>query len=199
MSTERQVPVPNSERFSQYLSDFKPRIRKEKATYTPKQKAKYQSRREQRRTAPETISQRLAEIFAMAPPGALPNNGMPEDIASCYQNVATPWNAFIRCEVRDEDLQLALAAMLGSDIWAEALTEALAEAARGHKMTIKEFLRHTFELAAAAQANLRTSQDWQGLFTSDKLMKRRKDRASKRSRSRSRSQSPQYGLAPFSA
>jgi len=181
MTTERrEMPYFGYGGSSNYVTDFVPRLRKEKTKYSPKKQAKYAARQNRRFTAPEEISPRLASIIGYAPQ-ELPHGGMPQNIASCYQNVTTPWQAFIKCEVKDEDLQLALAAMLGSDIWGQAL----ARAADAKNMTIAQFLTVTFELAAKVAATMKTPQDWTGLFQSEKLVNKRRARASKRSRSRS--------------
>jgi len=159
---------------SRYITGWENRAeRGEKKTYTAARKEAY--KRRQQRAYSNEISPVLASILAGAPGTGV---GVPRNTASCYQDVTTPWNAFMRCEITDENLQLALAAMLGSSIWGNALTEA----SRRNGMSIQQFLETAFDLASKKSQELKSPADWQNLYTSEPLLKRRQARVSRSNR-----------------
>jgi len=171
--TERKTGRPLGAGSRSYITGWTPAPRGEKRAYSAGKKASYAAR--QRRAYEGTISPVLESIIRGAPTGGV---GIPTDIAHCYEGVTTPWNAFMRCEITDENLQLALAAMLGSRVWGEVLEEA----ARRGGMTIQQFLQAAFTLASTDSQELKSPADWTKLYGSEDSVRKRRARISRRYR-----------------
>jgi len=176
MSTETATEGPSGRgyrRSSELFPGFAFAPREERKTYGSGKLKGYRER--QRRAWNSEISPVLASILRGAPTGGI---GEVKDVTSCLQDVTTPWNAFMKCEITDAHLQLALAAMLGSSIWGDAI----AEAARQNNMTMQEFLAYAFRLAEQKAKTLATAQDWENLYTNDAAKAKRRRRVSRKYR-----------------
>lgn len=128
-----------------------------KKKWSPAQRDKWAA--QQRRYLTNEPSPSLQTLFQGARTAPIE---VKRNIRGCAEGKRSPWNAYMSCEITQGELQLALAAILGSEVWPQALALAMEAMNNKQQMSIEQFLKIVFQMAATQQP--KSPQEWATMY-----------------------------------